>query len=90
MFAIVGAQGATPKGKEENPMRKIFIGKLVLNICIGDGADRLTRAGKVLEELTGQDPVFSRGTFPSTVEIYSVSFIPPSCRPCSMLDPQSH
>merc|ERR1712086_271638 len=31
-----------------------------LNICIGDGADRLTRAARVLKDLTGQEPVFSK------------------------------
>eukprot|EP01083_Nonionella_stella_P039557 107568_1 len=49
--------------KDENTMRKVFIEKLVLNISIGDGADRLTRAGKVLEELTGQNPVFSKARY---------------------------
>ena len=44
-------------------MRKIRIEKLVLNICIGDGADRLTRAATVLRELTDQEPVFSKGKF---------------------------
>jgi len=32
-----------------------------LNICVGESGDRLTRAAKVLEQLTGQQPVYSKG-----------------------------
>nr|XP_027193976.1 60S ribosomal protein L11-A-like [Dermatophagoides pteronyssinus] len=45
------------KTKENNPMRKIRIEKLILNICIGETGDRLTRASRVLQELSGQTPV---------------------------------
>merc|ERR1712055_951684 len=44
-------------------MKEIRIQKLCINICVGEGGDRLVRAGKVLEALTGQTPVFSKARF---------------------------
>jgi large subunit ribosomal protein L11e len=47
----------------ENPMQAIKIDKLIVNCCVGEAGDRVTRAGKVLEQLTGQKPVYSQARY---------------------------
>jgi len=44
----------------ENPMRRIKISKVVLNIGVGKSGEPLEKAAKVLEQLTGQKPSFRK------------------------------
>lgn len=40
-----------------HPMRKVKIEKVVLNIGVGEGGEKLTKAESVLKEVTGRKPV---------------------------------
>jgi len=58
------------KEKKANPMNKPRIAKLCLNISVGTSGDRLTRASKVLEQLTGQTPVTAKARY--TVRTFGI------------------
>merc|ERR1719178_389793 len=55
---------------DANAMKEIRVEKLILNCCVGESGDRLTRAARVLEQLTGQEPVFSKARY--TVRSFSI------------------
>lgn len=58
------------KEKFDNKMREIYVEKLVLNLCTGESGDKLTKAAKVLEDLTDQKPVESKARY--TVRSFSI------------------
>ena len=58
------------KEKYDNKMREIKIEKLILNLCTGESGDKLTKAAKVLTDLTGQTPVESKAKY--TIRTFSI------------------
>lgn len=45
---------------EQNPMRKIRVGKVVVNIGLGKSGEAIERGKTVLEQITGQTPTQTR------------------------------
>ena len=48
------------KAVQENPMRKIRVSKIVVNIGLGKSGEAIERGKKVLEQVTGQSPAQTR------------------------------
>lgn len=45
---------------QENPMKRIRVGKVVINIGLGKSGEAIERGKKVLEQVTGQTPTQTR------------------------------
>mmetsp|Transcript_42191 Transcript_42191/g.69529 ORF Transcript_42191/g.69529 Transcript_42191/m.69529 type:complete len:186 (+) Transcript_42191:159-716(+) len=46
-----------------NPMKNIYIEKLIVNCNVGESGDKLTKAARVVTSLTGQEPFFGRARY---------------------------
>merc|ERR1712176_372149 len=58
----MGDQRKDPK-KNDNKMRDIKVDKLILQICTGESGDKLTKAAKVLSDLSDQTPCESKAKY---------------------------
>ena len=58
------------RSKQDNPMRKIEIEKVVVNLSVGEAGDKIQKAFKVLKDLSGQEPVMSKAKI--TIRSFSV------------------
>eukprot|EP01034_Spumella_vulgaris_P043906 gene43906-54557_t len=56
--------------KSKNVNKQLKIDKLIINCCVGESGDRLTRAAKVLEQLTDKKPVYSKARY--TVRTFGI------------------
>ena len=54
---------ADKKDKNANPMRKIKVEKLIINLCTGESGDPLQKATKVIEGLSEQKPFTSKARY---------------------------
>ena len=55
-------------------MRNIRVQKLVINICVGESGDAISKAARVLEQISGQEPVYGKGRLYSILKLFFSSF----------------
>ncbi|OAO11720.1 RL11A, ribosomal protein 11A 60S large ribosomal subunit [Blastocystis sp. ATCC 50177/Nand II] len=56
--------------EKANPMRNIRVEKLVINICVGESGDAISKAARVLQQISGQEPVYGKARF--TIRSFSI------------------
>merc|ERR1719213_1577094 len=56
--------------KKDNVMREIKVDKLIINIAVGEAGDRLTKAVRVLQQLSDQQPVENKARY--TVRTFGI------------------
>ena len=49
------------QSEKANVMRNIRVEKLVINICVGESGDAISKAARVLQQISGQEPVYGKG-----------------------------
>ena len=66
---VIDKEDKMAEAKKANVMRELKIDKMVINCSVGESGDRLTRAAKVLEQLTDKKPIFSKARYLSLIHI---------------------
>ncbi|KAK8789291.1 hypothetical protein WA538_006034 [Blastocystis sp. DL] len=56
--------------EKANVMRNIRVEKLVINICVGESGDAISKAARVLQQISGQEPVYGKARF--TIRSFSI------------------
>ena len=54
-------------------MRNIRVEKLVINICVGESGDAVSKAARVLQQISGQEPVYGKGMWLIGFELLMIS-----------------
>jgi large subunit ribosomal protein L11e len=67
---VIDKEDKMAEAKKANVMRELKIDKMVINCSVGESGDRLTRAAKVLEQLTDKKPIFSKARY--TVRAFGI------------------